>query len=288
MRAAINQIRLNSSATLGQRVGARPIHTVAAKLPVSRFSSWSYAIANRRSASFPARAWHPENLTFWLGAWRRPTPQPSLRLLLQLHFSSPMQNVFLAPAARVCGSGGHRRLHFERAAPASPHSPRVGQAAGFPSLARAARPAPRQASAAWQSSSALPSARFGTFPALFSNAVFARERIVTKLLLAKTADRANDDQPAAVARRIGQKVRRVESGQVPVSRDFLAKRAAIVSSVDSFESDKSPRSATNSFDRYQKTPNAMAPAIDLRKVTDEVMQQIDRRIVASRERFGKI
>ncbi|HMI52376.1 MAG TPA: hypothetical protein VK525_12745 [Candidatus Saccharimonadales bacterium] len=289
MRAAIKQIRLNCSTAAGERPGALQIHTMAVKPPLLRHGRWSSAIANKRGLLVPGSTWHPEKFTFWLGASARRAPQLGLRPLLQLHFSANIRNVFPAPASRVYEQTAGGGMRFQRGPLTVRRSQGVDHAASPDSIMRTGKLPLRGESGALRLFGALRLVELHSFSPIFSNVVFARERLLTRLLRSRIAEDANDEKPSAIAKRIGQKARRVESGHIPVPRDLLAKRAGIFSSSDSLESGGGPlRSATNGNETYRKTPEAIVPPMDLKKVTDEVMQQIDRRIVANRERFGKI
>jgi len=103
----------------------------------------------------------------------------------------------------------------------------------------------------------------------------------------------DDSEPQSVVGRIGQKHRRVEEYRLIERRELHLKRDEM----------QIPGSTTVLAERPQSRPRARRlaledeprsarpaaqPVVDATRITDEVLKQLDRRLVAARERMGKI
>src|SRR5262249_15872704 len=114
MKPATRKIGLNSRAPAGLRRAAwRTPKLVSAATLLSRHGAWSRAIANRRGAT-SRLGWHPESFIFWFDDTPYRTQQQELQSLLQLHFSSSIRNVFLAPVSRVYQLAADGRMRMEQ------------------------------------------------------------------------------------------------------------------------------------------------------------------------------
>jgi hypothetical protein len=70
----------------------------------------------------------------------------------------------------------------------------------------------------------------------------------------------------------------------PVARDVLRKSAASSVIGPRPQTADMPRSQSGSWPK----PELASPAVDVKQLTDDVIQAIDRRIIAGRERMGRI
>ena len=118
--------------------------------------------------------------------------------------------------------------------------------------------------------------------------LLSREGAVTQMLAARSALTVDEHPPIELARQVGQKVRRVETGWSPVPRDILVASAATRSYGTANGSRMRPTPSRQVEEEFGKQALPSAVAVDVKKITDEVMQRIDKRIVAARERMGKI
>ena len=113
------------------------------------------------------------------------------------------------------------------------------------------------------------------------------ESILARTLHPRRQPRQSEPSTWETGRRIEQKLRRVEDRLVPVQRDLL-KSAATESPTNGWSARTRAAEPPEWAEGRGKVMSASAPEFDVKKVADEVMQQIDRRIVAAQERFGKI
>jgi hypothetical protein len=97
------------------------------------------------------------------------------------------------------------------------------------------------------------------------------------------SDTGNLLQPG---KRISNRVVRSESAYLPVSRAFVSQGVPAADVRGPNEPNSTSKSSSPNFDSFEAVAKPSAP-LDIHKLADEVIQQIDRRIVATRERFGK-
>lgn len=90
-----------------------------------------------------------------------------------------------------------------------------------------------------------------------------------------------------LAQRISGRVSRRESAYLPVQRAFASRGIATVDAELSNPANRAQRSSSSNFESIEMPARHATTPLDMQKLTDEVIQQIDRRIVATRERFGK-
>jgi hypothetical protein len=250
-----------------------------------RHASWAGALTGKFRVQASLRAWWPQEFVYGLHSWRRLFFQGNLQKFqfeqCHSHTAGPVMNNFFllqhnsasmppAPTTLVAAAehSGRRKLGQEQAWP--------------PVLLRRERGLPIER--IFSRSAGRPDEPVNAAPALyFHDAVLVRKRILRDT---GGTNGAGNDVAAAIVRRV-QRVEERPSGQ---SLDPVLVAPAIRFSRKATEPNELPGRRESNAGNSLETSPAMLPAapFNITQLTDEVMRQLDRRLVATRERMGKI
>jgi hypothetical protein len=243
---------------------------------------WSGAVAARHTQLVQRWGWHPLDLVFRVAVPARFLNLSEHHSLLQLHFAATfLKRIFHSPR-QVAPPLSAPDLRAPKSG--SPLPTRV-------EFLRLLQPIPRTGLNDPRSFAAdrLP-AHFSPFPlaSVRPNAQRASLGTPSAVLPARFALLDNAGALIALGERVAARIRRTESAYIPVTRSLTSHNSLASNSAGANPSGPWPKSSSASFAAANAQPKTSSPQLDIRKVTEEVIQQIDRRIVATRERFGKI
>lgn len=249
-----------------------------------RHARWAGALTGKFRSQADLGAWLPQELVYGLHSWRRLF---FLRNLQQFRFEQRyshtagpvMNNFFLlqrnstspsAAAAKPAAAAEHfgrRNIRQEQVPP--------------PVLLRRERWLPIERT--FSRSAGRPDGSVNAAAALSFHEILVRQRMLREVA---GPDGAGSEVAAGIVRRV-QRVEERPPGQSPHAV-FTASAPHL--SRDAVERSERPgrkeNRAGSSFEVFPAMPPA--PPFNMMQLTDEVMQQIDRRLVAARERMGKI
>ena len=278
MRATIKPIRVLHRAG-GQHAALRAAGT---EPRVSPHSGWCAAIVARRSLGLRRGRWFPLDL-IWRAAGQRNSASFSYSRTFQLQLVAN----FLTHSGTAMPQGLRPRCPTLSAFRESRMPP------SFHSLGRtllALSPIGTAAQQGGTTSNRHPVATRYAVPHAIESRVTRRrknaEMIGRSPLRFTLASGVENSQP--LRKRILSGTARNETAYVPVSRAFVSQTVAATNPEVSNSLGRSQKRFSTNFDTFEATAaKAASPQLDIHKLADEVIQQIDRRIVSTRERFGK-
>lgn len=280
----MNQPMKNRNDSRSLRIIGPPTEPAPLARKMVRHVGWACALTGKFRAQADLRAWRPQEFVYNLHSWRRLF---FLRNLQQFRFGQRhwhtagpvMNNFFLLQREPACPSpaltkptaaehfGSHGNVRREQVLP--------------PVLPRQEKWLPLQRT--FSRSAGRPDGPVNAAAALFFHENLVRRRMLPEVA---GADEVGREVAAGIVRR-AQRVEERPTGQslAPV---FAA--SAVRVSRHAMEPSELPvrrqSNAGSSFETFPAVPPA-AP-LNITQLTDEVMRQLDRRLVATRERMGKI
>jgi hypothetical protein len=284
MSAIIKPIRILPRSGGSARVNAQPVELRAAgsKQNASPHSSWSAMVAARHLAGPRPGRWIPLEL-IWRAAARRICATQLSLWQSHLHLNAKFLSHLVA-AAPLQNSQPQSAMPFvfrEARAWPSLHAP--GQTLpAFPRLGDTARPAalsPNRGTGATRYS----------LPQLIESRVSRR---AANADLAPLASRRftlgnRDEESSPFATQLSYRAARNESAYLPLVRAFVSQIHPAADPEHSTFSSRSQKHSSQHFIDVEAAARPASPRLDIHKLADEVIQQIDRRIISTRERFGK-
>lgn len=249
-----------------------------------RHARWAGALTGKFHAQAELSAWLPLEFVYGLHSWQRlfflrnlqqfrfeqrysHTPGPVMNNFFLLQQNSTSPSAALAKPAAAVEHFGRRNVQQEQALP--------------PVLLRRERWLPIERT--FSRSAGRPDGPVNAAAALSFHEILVRRRMLREVA-------GHDGAGSEVAAGIVRRAQRVEERPAGQSPDPVFAASAPHPSRDAVERSESPRgresSAGSSLEEFPATPPA--PPFNVSQLTDEVMRQIDRRLVTARERMGKI
>jgi hypothetical protein len=129
----------------------------------------------------------------------------------------------------------------------------------------------------------------GAQPRIFSGVRLANNRAHVRPLRSRFEIISEENGAEAGAKQILRKVRRIDADLRSIRQDFVVNSNASPSRTSTIE--KTQHQSEWPSDAKSMSAKSFAPlqsGLDVTRIADEVMQQLDRRFIAARERIGKI
>lgn len=249
-----------------------------------RHANWAGALTGKFRAQTDLRAWRPQEFVYGLHSWRKlfflrnlqqfrfeqrhsHRAGPVINNFFLLQRNSTYPSVALTNPAAADHSGRRENVQEQQLLPLA--------------LPRQERCLPKERT--FSRSAGRPIVSVNTASAISFHEILLRRRMLREIA---GLDGAGSEVAAAIVRR----VQRVEERPTGQSMDPVVAASTMRLSRNAAEISEPPRtresSAGSTFEAFPAAPPA--PPFNVTQLTDEVMRQIDRRLVSARERMGKI
>jgi hypothetical protein len=291
MKAIIKPLFPNTRGrSAAARIGLRRSPVAQAMDPTQRHQRWSTGVVTKYGLNAGSPGWCFESLVHLMNGRMRIALNQTFGPRIQFHTHSATQNVFHRGYSEPMEQVLQDRT-ITRYVPLRVDSSARKEASAAPQPLGAPAPGNELERAFLNKKNGERNSGTETrsfWPAM-SRTLLLAERVFTKTVRSRFEVITNEQGPAESAQRIERKVRRVDSGLRPVPQDFVMSPAKAAARANTVKAIRNRAPSTMKAEVESGKPSAPpAPAFDVTRIADEVMRQLDRRVVAARERFGKI